>query len=130
MPARSAPDPEIDDDAPTLMATVTPEAVRSALERTIARQDTLVQDAARDRHQLARAELGIPDAEVLTVDAATRIDWPIHLAIVDQRGGARAVVVDAAGGRIDEALGECCTAHLGTLARQLGIRLPEADGPA
>lgn len=130
MPARTVPDPDIDDDAPTLAATATPEAIRAALERAIARQDTLVQDAARERHELARVQLGIPTAEVLTVDAATTIDWPIHIAVVDQRGGARAVVMDAAGGRIDEALGDCCTAHLGTLARQLGIPLPDAAGPA
>ncbi len=130
IPARTVPDPDIDDDAPTLPAPATPELIRTTLERTIARQDTLVQDAARERHELTRAHLGIPDAEVVTVDKVATVDWPIHIAIVDQRGGARAVVVDAAGGRIDESLGDCCTAHLGTLAHQLGIDLSDRPGPA
>jgi hypothetical protein len=130
MPARTVPDPGIDDDAPTLPGPATPQTIRTTLERTIDRQGLLIQDAARERHDLTRHELGIPVAEVVTVDEVATIDWPVHIAVVDQRTGTRAVVVDAAGGRIDETLGDCCTAHLGALARQLGIALPDASGAA
>ena len=115
-----------DDGAPQLAADLTGDALRGDLERTIARDGTLVQGAARERHAIAWETLRIPDAEVVLVEAVTTLEWPVHVAVVDDRAGLRVVVVDAWAARVDATLSECCTARLGAIAGRLGIALPAA----
>lgn len=115
-----------DDGAALLPAGVTAQTLRAELERTIARDGTLVQDAARERHAIAWETLRIPDAELVRIDAVATLEWPVYVAVVDDRAGTRAVVVDAAAGRVDAILSESCTTQLGVVAGGLGITLPAA----
>jgi hypothetical protein len=125
-PAATATD--IVDTAPTLPARLTADAVSAGLVRMIGRAETLVQATARARHEDACRTLLLPQATHVSVDETTAIAWPICLAVVDDRRGARVVVLDAANGRVDPVLGECCTAQLASLAEHVGI--PAAAEPA
>ena len=80
-----------------------------------------MQPTAVERHEDACRALMIPDGASVTVDDVAPLDWPICLAIVDDRRGSRAVVIDAARGRVDSGLGERCTAQLAVLADHLGV---------
>jgi len=115
--------PDILDPAPALTAGVTPDALAAELVRMIERSESLVQPNARERHLESCRELMIPEAAHVSVDQVTALEWPICLAIVDDRRGARAVVLDAARGRVDALLGERCTAQLAAVTEQLGIPL-------
>lgn len=118
---------DILDDAPVLSARVSADALGADLARLVGRTGTLVQASARERHDDACRALLIPEAAHVTVDDITAVEWPICIAVVDDRRGTRAVVLDAADGRVDPALGDCCTAHLATLSEHLGIPAPTAS---
>jgi Restriction endonuclease len=114
------------DPAPTLTANVGATALAAELTRLIDRSETLVQPTARERHDDACRALMMPAAAYVSVDEITAVDWPICLAIVDDRRGSRALVVDATRGRVDADLGERCTAQLASVVEQLGIPLGAA----
>jgi len=116
--------PASGDAAPTLPGNVSADALRGELVRMLGRTDLLVQPTARERHEDACRALMIPDGASVSVDDVATLDWPICLAIVDDRRGSRAVVVDAARGRVDPGLGERCTAQLAVLADHLGVPAP------
>jgi hypothetical protein len=120
--------PDIRDAAPTLPAIVGADALRAELVKMLERSELLVQPTAVDRHREACRALMIPDGAHVTVDEVLTLDWPICLAIVDDRRGSRAVAVDAARGRVDPEISERCTARLAALADHLGV--PAADEPA
>ncbi len=122
--------PDIRDAAPTLPSTVGAEALRAELVRMLERTDLLVQSTAVERHEDACRALMIPDGASVSVDDVATLDWPICLAIVDDRRGSRAVVVDAARGSVDPGLGERCTAQLAVLADHLGVPGAGAPTPA
>jgi hypothetical protein len=113
-----------DDCTPILESGVSADALGCDLERMIGRAADLVQDAARERHDTACRDLLIPEAEVVSVDEVRALAWPVALAVVRNRRGTRALVVDAVSGKLDDALGERVTARLGGVARQLGIAEP------
>lgn len=114
-------DPELRDDAPTLPGGMTAAVLRADLARTVERSDLLVQPTALERHEEACRALMIPEATSVSVDAIRSLEWPVCLAVVDDRRGSRVVVVDATRGRIDPELGEACTAQLAGLLVHLGI---------
>jgi hypothetical protein len=119
---------DIVDPAPALAANIGLTALTAELTRLIDRSVTLVQPTARERHEDACRALMIPAAAYVSVDEITAVDWPICLAIVDDRRGSRAVVVDARHGRVDANLGDRCTAQLASVVEQLGIP-PAAPAP-
>jgi hypothetical protein len=124
-PAAVAPD--LRDPAPTLPGAVGADALRNELTHMLERAALLVQPSAVERHQEACRALMIPDAAYVSIDEVVAVEWPICLAIVDDRRGSRVVVLDAVGGRIDPQLGERWTAQLAALAEHLGA---PADEPA
>ena len=123
-----APAAGVHDDAPTLPGAVGADALRAELARMLERSELLVQPTAVERHEQACRALMIPDAAYVSVDEMVAVEWPICLAIVDDRRGSRAVVVDAARGRLDPEIGERCTAQLAPLTAHLGV--PGAGAPA
>lgn len=114
---------DLDDPAPRLASAVTADALAAELTRLIVRSEALVQPSARERHEDACRALMIPVAAHVSVDEVAEVDWPICLAVVDDRRGTRAVVVDATTGRVSPELGERCTAQLALVTEHLGIRL-------
>jgi len=125
-----AADADIHDTAPTLPGAVGADALRAELARMLERSELLVQPTAVERHEEACRALMIPDAASVSVDEVVPVAWPICLAIVDDRRGSRAVVVDAARGRVDPGIGERCTAQLAALAVHLGVPAAGAPGRA
>jgi hypothetical protein len=109
------------DAAPTLSPLVTAQQLRTEIERLLLRREDLVQDTARTRHLEICADRCIPDAEHVTCDEITAFEWPLTLAVVEERRGTRVVVVDAVGGRVDIELSELLTGQLGRLTQTLGI---------
>lgn len=109
------------DDAPSLPCLVSRDALASDLARIIGRGDGLVQTAALERHHAICEERLLPEATHLSVDEVTSLEWPITVAVLDDRRGTRAIVVDGVSGRIHAALGERCTAHIHVLSQHLGI---------
>jgi len=119
--------PDLRDAAPTLPGVVGAETLRTELAHMLERAALLVQPTAVERHQEACRALLIPDAAYVSLDEVVVMEWPVCLAIVDDRRGSRAVVLDAVSGRIDPELGERCTAQLAALAEHLGV---PASAPA
>ena len=116
------------DAAPTLPSAVTRHTLEAELERIITRGHGLVQAAARERHDATCAQFLIPQATHVTIDEVVTVEWPITVAIFDDRRGRRAIVVDGVSGRVDEALGEQCTANMQILAQQFGLpQFPTTD---
>jgi hypothetical protein len=98
----------------------------SELERILSRSQGLVQAAARERYELVCEQRLIPAATQVTVDEVICVEWPITVAILDDRRGTRAIVVDGVSGRLQDALGEQCTANVHVLTQHLGIPDPAA----
>lgn len=107
-------------DAPALAPGVAASALGRAVADAAARRDRAVQPATRERHRAALEALGVdPDAEDVRVDGARTVHVPVWVAAVTRRGEARAVVVDASGGRVDDVLGDAATARLEAIRRSM-----------
>lgn len=109
------------DPAPTLPSLITAQQLTTELERLLSRRQDLVHETARTRHLEICAERCIPEADQVAFDDITTFEWPLTLAVVEERRGTRVVVVDAVTRRVDTDLGELLTGQLGRLAQTLGI---------
>lgn len=89
-------------DGPLLVPRLKLKDPAKALDDVIARYDKVTSDEAKAKYRKQLANLGVPDYHTATTGGSAPFLYPVHIAIIRQKGGTeRIVAVDSFRSRID-----------------------------
>jgi hypothetical protein len=93
-------------DGPLLAPKLKLKDPAKALDDVIARYEKVTSDDAKSKYRKQLADLGVPDFHTATTGGTAPFLYPVHVAIVRQKGGTeRVVAVDSFRSRVDADLG-------------------------
>ena len=93
-------------DGPVLEPKLKLKDPAKALDDVITRYEKVTSDDAKSKYRKQLANLGVPDYHTATTGGTAPFLYPVHIAIVRQKGGTeRVVAVDSFRSRVDADLG-------------------------